>query len=180
MGRESKPANEQLVLRGSRFNVHRMELLGSDGKTYQREVVRHPGAVVLLPLLDADTVVMIENHRHTVAETLLELPAGTREPNEPAEQTAERELIEETGYRAGSLTLLHEFYSAPGICDERMLLYVARDLTEGQHHREATEQIENRIASRSDIQRWLADGTIRDAKSLIGLYAFLNMPRDDR
>lgn len=166
--------NEQLVLEGARFNVHRQNLVGSDGKTYQREVIRHPGAVVLLPLLDDDTVVLIENHRHTVGETLLELPAGTREPNEPAEQTAARELIEETGYSAGSLTLLHEFYSAPGICDELMLLYVARDLTAGEHQREATEQIENRVATRSEIQQWVADGTVRDAKSLVGLYAFLS------
>jgi ADP-ribose pyrophosphatase len=169
--------NEQLILQGARFNVHRQDLVGSDGKTYQREVIRHPGAVVLLPLLDADTVVMIENHRHTVGETLLELPAGTREANEPAEQTAERELIEETGYRALNLTLLHEFYSAPGICDELMLLYVATDLTAGRHQREATEQIENRIATRTEIQAWIASGTIRDAKTLVGLYAFLNMPR---
>lgn len=166
--------NETLVLEGARFNVHRQTLVGNDGKSYQREVVRHPGAVVLLPLLDSDTVVMIENHRHTVGETLLELPAGTREPNEPAEVTAARELIEETGYRAGSLKLLHEFYSAPGICDELMLLYVATDLTEGDPQRETTEQIENRIATRAEIQTWITQGKIRDAKSLVGLYAFLH------
>lgn len=165
--------DEQLILEGARFNVHRMELVGSDGETYHREVIRHPGAVVLLPLLDEDTVVMIENHRMTVDETLLELPAGTREPNELAEQTAKRELIEETGYRAGSLSLLHQFYSAPGIADERMHLYVARNLTEVGHQREATERIENRIATRSEIKEWIADGTIQDAKTLVGLYAFL-------
>ena len=167
--------DEELVLTGTRFNVHRMQLLGSDGKTYQREVVRHPGAVVLLPLLDDDTVVMIENYRHTVRETLLELPAGTREPGEAAEKTAARELVEETGYHAGRLTLLHEFYSAPGICDERMLLYVARDLTEGQHQREATEKIENRIATRAEIEQLIAEGRIRDAKTLVGLYTFLRL-----
>ncbi len=84
-------------------------------------------------------------------------------------------MIEETGYRAGSLTLLHEFYSAPGICDELMLLYIARDLTQGDPQREATEQIENRIATRTEIKQWIADGKIRDGKTLVGLYAFLNM-----
>ena len=165
--------NEQLILQGVRFDVHRQDLVGSDGKTYQREVIRHPGAVVLLPVLDQDHVVMIENHRHTVGETLLELPAGTREPGEPVAETAKRELIEETGYRAGSIELIHEFYSAPGICDELMLLYLATDLQSGQHCREATEQIENRIVTRAEIEQLIADGKIRDAKTLVGLFAFL-------
>ena len=164
---------ERVVLQGARFDVHEMKLTGRDGKTYVREVIRHPGAVVLLPLLDADTVVLIENTRPSVGETLLELPAGTREPDEPAEQTAARELIEETGYRAASLKQLHEFYSCPGICDELMHLYVARDLTPGDHQREATEEIENRLATRDEIRRWIGEGKIRDAKTLVGLYAFL-------
>ena len=168
--------DERLVLQGARFNVHEMDLIGDDGKTYVREVIRHPGAVVLLPLLDRDTVVMIENGRPTVNETLLELPAGTREENESAETTAVRELVEETGYHAGRLTPLHQFYSAPGICDELMHLYVATELVKGEHAREATEKIENRIASREDIVSWIAEGRIRDAKSLVGLYAFLYSP----
>jgi ADP-ribose pyrophosphatase len=169
--------SEHLILSGSRFNVHSMELVGDDGKTYTREVIRHPGAVVLLPLLDRDHVVMIENHRPTVAKTLLELPAGTREPNEPAERTAARELTEETGYHAGKLELIHEFYSAPGICDELMSLYIARDLTLGEPDREAVEQITNRVASRKEIADWVSSGMIRDAKTLIGLYAFLHSDR---
>jgi ADP-ribose pyrophosphatase len=172
-----KPASEEpILLQGSRFNVHRMEFTGSDGKTYHREVIRHPGAVVLLPLLDRDTVVLIENHRPTVGETLLELPAGTREVDEDPEVTAARELAEETGYQAGKLKLIHEFFSAPGIGDELMHLYLAEDLSEGSHHREVTEQIENRIASRREIQQWVEEGKIRDAKTLIGLYAFLHSP----
>ena len=176
MNTRSKVKDERILLRGARFNVHAMDLLGDDGQTYVREVIRHPGAVVLLPLLDTDTVVMIENTRPTVAETLLELPAGTREPNESALETAARELIEETGYRAKNLTLIHEFYSAPGICDELMHLYVATELTAGAHHREATEQIQNRPASREQIEQWIADGRVRDAKTLVGLYAFLYSP----
>ena len=162
-----------MLLQGARFNVHRMTLTGDDGRQYEREVVRHPGAVVLLPILDDGRVVMIENTRPTVAETLLELPAGTREPAEEAVVTAARELVEETGYRAGKLELLHEFYSAPGICDELMHLYLASELVAGDPNREATESIVNRIASRDEIRDWIAGGKIRDAKTLVGLYAFL-------
>ena len=168
-----KIQSERLVLEGERFNVHRMELLGSDGGTYHREVIRHPGAVVLLPLIDKKTVVLIKNHRATVGETSRELPAGTREVGEEAETTAARELIEETGYHAGKLEKIHEFYSAPGICDELMHLYVATELREGDHAREATEQIENHIATRDEILELIRTGRIRDAKTLVGLYAFL-------
>jgi ADP-ribose pyrophosphatase len=170
------PGDERLLLRGNRFNVHRMELLGSDGQIYHREVIRHPGAVVLLPLLDQDTVVLIENQRPTVGEMLLELPAGTREAGEAPEATAARELVEETGYQAGQLSLVLEFYSAPGISDELMYLYVARELAEGPHQREAVEKIENRIATRAEIEGFIAEGRIRDAKTLVGLYAFLHSP----
>ena len=171
-----KPIEEKLLLNGERFDVHQMTLAGSDGKTYHREVIRHPGAVVLLPLIDQDTVVLIENGRPTVGETLLELPAGTREVGEPAETTAARELTEETGYQAKRLDCVHEFFSAPGISDELMHLYVATELTAGSASREAVEQIENRIVTRDQISQLIADGKIRDGKTLIGLYVFLYSP----
>lgn len=165
--------DEKLVLEGSRFNVYEMSLRGSDGKTHTREVIRHPGAVVLLPLIDRDNVVLIKNTRPTVGETLLELPAGTREEGEAVEVTAARELVEETGYSAGKLTKAHEFYSAPGISDELMHLFIATDLTPGDQQLEVVEQIENHIASRDQIVRYMAEGKIRDAKTLVGLYVFL-------
>ena len=164
---------EPMLLKGARFNVHRITLTGDDGQAYDREVVRHPGAVVLLPILDDGRVVMIENTRPTVGETLLELPAGTREADEEAVVTAARELTEETGYTAGNLDLVHEFYSAPGICDELMHLYRATDLVAGDPQREATESIVNRISTREQIIEWISTGRIRDAKTFVGLYAYL-------
>lgn len=173
MNPDNEP-DEPMLLKGARFNVHRMTLTDNDGQLYVREVIRHPGAVVLLPILDDGRVVLIENTRPSVGETLLELPAGTREPEEQAIVTASRELIEETGYTAGKLELIHEFYSAPGICDELMHLYRATELVAGDPRREATEVIENRIATKDEITDWIKDGTIRDAKTLVGLYAFLS------
>ena len=169
-----KKIDEQKVLRGNRFDVHRMTLLGSDDRRYQRDVIRHPGAVVIVPVLDDDRVVLIRNTRPTVETTLLELPAGTREPDEDPIVCAKRELIEETGYRAETFELLHEFYSAPGISDERMWLYAATDLVHVGADREATEQIENQIATGDQIRQWLRSGEIRDGKTLVGLYAWLS------
>ena len=164
---------EPVLLRGARFTVNAMTITDKHGKQVMREVVRHPGAVVLLPILEDGCVVMIENYRRAVDQTLLELPAGTMEVGEPPEKTAPRELLEETGYRAGKLTKVHEFYSCPGICDELMHLYVATDLVAGDPQREATEQIENRIVSRDEIKTLMQSGQIRDAKTLVGLYWYL-------
>lgn len=168
--------DEQVLLRCSRFSVHAVEIRDRDGRIRTREVIRHPGAVVLLPVLNDGRVVMIKNHRHSVGQILLELPAGTLESGELPESTAARELIEETGYHAGKLEKLHTFYSCPGICDELMHLYLATKLTAGQPNREATEQIENRIVSRDEIAGLIAGGEIRDAKTLVGLYALLARP----
>jgi ADP-ribose pyrophosphatase len=140
-----------------------------DGQPHPRAIVRHPGAVVVLPLLEDDRVCLIQNFRIAVNATLIELPAGTLEPHEPPEHTAARELIEETGYIAGRLEKLHEFLASPGILDERMHLYVARDLTAGPAAREAGEQIENRIVAWDEAMALVDRGEIRDAKTLVGL-----------
>lgn len=171
--------SEEKVLSGERFDVHRMQLRGDDGKIYHREVLRHPGAVVIIPLLDDGRVVLIRNNRPTVEKVLLELPAGTCEvgkegkPAEAPEATAARELIEETGYQAKQFNLVHAFYSAPGISDEMMWLYVATGLTEVGANREAVEDIENEIVSIDEVRRMIPAGEIIDGKTLVGLYAWL-------
>ncbi|MCC9641504.1 NUDIX hydrolase [Rhodopirellula sp. JC740] len=166
-------SNHEVLLRGSRFDVVAIDLPGRDGKSHRREFIQHPGAVVLLPLIDQDTVVMIENERPAVGETLLELPAGTRDPGEEVLETAARELTEETGFRSGCLSIACEFYSAPGLGDELMHLVVARDLTEGEQQLETTERIEVKRMHRREVTELVQTGKIRDAKTLIGLQAFL-------
>ncbi len=162
-------ADELVVFKADRFNIHRVRQTGHDGKEHQRDIIRHPGAVVLLPIAPDGRVVMIRNYRVSLDRTLLEVPAGTMEPGEPAEQTAARELIEETGYRAGKLELLRTFYASPGICDEAMHLFLATDLELGAPDREAYELIENQLATWDQIEGWLQDGTIQDAKTLVSL-----------
>lgn len=166
-------ADSKLLLQTSRFDVVEMRLPSRDGQPHYRAYIRHPGAVVLLPLLDEDTIVMIENERTGVGETLLELPAGTRDPGEPPLQTAARELTEETGYTAGRFDVVCEFYSAPGLGNEMMHLIVARDLTPGQQRLETTERIQTRIVTRTEAEGLVRNHEIRDSKTLVGLQSFL-------
>jgi ADP-ribose pyrophosphatase len=160
---------EELLLTASRFRVVRTEQLLASGQTRRREIVRHPGAVVILPMVDEDHVCLIKNYRVTVGRYLLELPAGTLEPPEPPAETARRELEEETGYRAAEWRFLQHFYLSPGILDEKMHLFVASDLTAGSPHREPGEEIENLIVPWATALEWAESGQIEDAKTLVGL-----------
>jgi ADP-ribose pyrophosphatase len=169
MQKPSPPIGKETVLRTERFEVERVRRALPDGGSLDRSVVRHPGAVTILPLLEGDRVCLIQNWRVAVEKTLIELPAGTLAPGEDPRETAFRELIEETGFRAGCLEPLSACYMSPGILDERMYLFVARDLTPGSPAREAGEEIENLIVPWQDAIRMVRDGRIEDAKTMIGL-----------
>src|SRR5258707_649920 len=133
----------EILLEASKFRGVRETIASPGGKIKTREIIRHPGACVIVPLLDDGRVCLIRNWRIAVGQTLIELPAGTLEPPEPPELTAERELIEETGYRAKKIQFLHAFFLSPGILDEKMHLYLASGLTAGETAREEGEEIEN-------------------------------------
>ena len=161
------------LLETRRFRVERVRHRHGDGTQRQREVVRHPGAVTILPLVDAGHVCLIRNHRVAVGQTLIELPAGTRDrPGEPSIETARRELLEETGYRAGQLKPLHAFYLSPGILDERMALFLATELVAGPAEREPGEEIENLITPWETALEMVVDGRIQDAKTIAGLLLY--------
>ncbi len=157
--------SERELLQTSRFSV--VELASASGPP--RQVIRHPGSVVIVPMVDEHHVCLIRNYRVSVARTLVELPAGTREPNEAPEVTATRELAEETGYCAESFERITGFLAAPGILDEKMILYLARGLSEGVPAREAGEQIENLVVPWQEAMEMVGRGEIEDAKTIIGL-----------
>ncbi len=140
-----------------------------DGAQHVREVVRHPGAVVVLPLLPDGRICLLRNYRVAVRETLVELPAGTLEPDEDPAETARRELAEETGYRAGRIEHLLNFWMSPGILDERMHLYLAEDLRPGPTALEAGEDIQPLLCTWDEAMEMIRRGEIRDAKTLTGL-----------
>jgi ADP-ribose pyrophosphatase len=155
---------------GAKFSLAAHTLRTNKGEEIQREFLTHPGSVVLLPLLPDERVVLLRNYRHTIDQVLWELPAGTRAPNEPFETAARRELREETGYRAGRLKKLREFYPAPGIADEHMVLFLAENLVLGDSACEADEEIAIEIVPFSKALEMANDGRICDAKTLIGLW----------
>lgn len=163
----------KLLLVTPRFRVESVESTAADGSQRRREIVRHPGAVAILPVVDANHVCLIRNYRVSVAKTLVEIPAGTLEPGEDPQAAAHRELIEETGYRAERLEPLFAFYLSPGILDERMHLFAATGLTLGPAAREPSEQIENLVATWDQALRLIEEGTIQDAKTIVGLLAYL-------
>jgi ADP-ribose pyrophosphatase len=133
--------DKELLFQGRRFSVYRYPASGSDGALHAHEVVVHPGAAVILPLLAGDRVLLIANERVAVGRELLELPAGTLDPPETPLECARRELAEETGYQAGRLEPLLCLYSSPGICTELLHAFVATELTPGPTRLDAGEQI---------------------------------------
>ena len=160
---------------GRKIRVEVDTFTAPDGTVIRRDLIRHPGAVVILPVLDAGRVVLLRNHRFVVGETLWELPAGTVEPNEPLEACAKRELIEETGYRAARWRGLGYLYASPGVLDEKLHLFVAEGLTAGPASPEACEQLEPVTVAFADAIRMCLSGEIKDAKTITTLLLWERM-----
>jgi len=150
-----------------RFRVDTVAL--PDGSTALREIIGTPGAVTILPLTEDGQVRMVRQYRSAIGQFLLELPAGTLEPNEPPEQAAPRELAEETGDRAAHWQRLGGFYTVPGICNEYIHLFLATGLTPGETNREADEYLEVVTLPLAEALAMIRRGEIRDAKTIIGL-----------
>ena len=157
------------VYQGVRFNVHSVKLPGRDDRAIQRDAVLTPEAVVILPLIDDQTVVMIRNERFVVGDVLWELPAGTLERGEEPRRCAARELAEETGYQARELTRMINFYPSPGICSEQMYAFVGRGLEHVGQDLDENERITVEVVSLKQTMRMIKDNTVRDAKTIATL-----------
>ncbi len=157
------------VLKGRKFDFEQFTFTNAKGKSLTREVVRHPGAVLVIANLGDGQTVLIRNHRPTVDRELLECCAGTIEHGDSPDATAHRELIEETGYKAGTLTKLGEFFTSPGLSDELMHAYVASNLTFVGQHLEEDENIKVEIVPTAQALAMATDGQMIDAKSMLGL-----------
>ena len=160
---------ERLVYQGAIIRLVREEL-SYQGRRLIRETVRHPGAVVVLPVLNDGRIVLVRQYRHAVRRDLLELPAGTRDhKGEPPATTARRELEEETGWVAKRLKRLLTFYAAPGVLSEQMILYLATGLRYTKARPEPDECLEPVLLSLPQALAKLRSGHICDAKTIIGV-----------
>ena len=159
----------ELLLTARRFRVVRLEEPCTDGSLRQRDVVVHPGSVVVVPLVSPGEVCLIEVVRLAVGRTLVELPAGTLDRDEPLADAAARELAEETGYRAGRMEPAGSFWMSPGILRERMHLFVAHDLVAGPQALEPGERIRPRVVAWDEAVAMCLDGRIEDAKTIAGI-----------
>jgi 8-oxo-dGTP pyrophosphatase MutT (NUDIX family) len=166
---------ERPVHRGHAIDVVVAEFETPDGSVVERDVVRHPGAVSVVPV-DGDEVVLVRQYRAPAEKELLEIPAGKRDvADEPPEVTAVRELEEEVGLTASSLVPLATFYNSVGFSDEYSFVYLATDLTPVPSAPQGPEELHMTIERwpLDEVPRAIADGRIEDAKTVIGLLAAL-------
>ena len=134
-----------------------------------REVVCHPGSVVVVPRLPDGRVILVRQYRHPVQESLWELVAGGIEHGESPRQSARRELLEETGYRARNVKPLLQFYSSPGFLTEKMYLFEAWNLTPSAGQPDADERIETGFFTINTIRKMIKTNEIHDGKTLVGI-----------
>ena len=153
------------------FRGHTIRVEVGTWETGEREVVRHPGAVAVVPLVGGDRVVLVRQMRESLDRRILEVPAGKRdEPGEPPEETARREVKEETGYRLTSLRPLGRIHSSPGFSDEEVLLYVGEAEPDGSPDPDDSEgDIEVVEMPLAEAVEAVRDGRITDGKSAVAL-----------
>jgi len=160
--------------RGAFLEAVDVQVADADGATFQRDVIRHPGAVVVVPVTaDRERVVLVRQFRAAIDGELLEVPAGKRDVDgEPPEETARRELEEEIGYRAGRLVKLCEFFNTPGFSDEYTHLYCALDLEPlAEAHAVTAEEAAMTVeeVAFAEVDAMIERREIVDAKTIIGL-----------
>ena len=160
-----------IIFHGKVFDVRvdEIDYNGTGNKSF-RQVAMHPGGAVVLPLKSDGKIVMISQYRYPHNEILLELPAGKLEKDEDPFICATRELTEETGYTSNKITKLGKIYTTPGFCDEILHIYLAEDLTPGNHAREEGEEgMEVIELTLEEIEEKIRKGKIVDAKTICGL-----------
>jgi ADP-ribose pyrophosphatase len=173
----AKILSSEMVYQGKVFGVRRDEVLEPNGLRTTREVITHPGSVVVLPVLPDGRIVMVRQYRHATRQYLWELVAGRKEPEETPKQGAARELLEETGYRAKRFKIFLDVFPTPGFLEERMYLLLAQGLTAGEAQPEEDEKIEVRPFKLKELKQIIKSGRLRDAKSIAGILYYLTFLR---
>ena len=160
----------ETVFTGGFLQVQRDHVSLPDGKIATREYILHPGAVVILPLLDDGTVLMERQFRYPLNKVFIEFPAGKIDAGEAHLACAQRELLEETGYTASDWQFVSTIHNAIAYSDEHLELYLARGLVAGERRLDEGEFLETFTATVPQLLDWVKDGTITDVKTVIGIF----------
>jgi ADP-ribose diphosphatase len=163
-----KLLKSKILLKTPIFTVTEDVALDPDGFEIKRAIIKHGGSAVIMPVDKKNRILLVKQYRLPVGDYLWELSAGRLDPGEKPLQAAKRELIEETGYRAKKWKMLAEFYASPGFLAEKMTIYLATGLTEGEKKPMEDERIETRWFTPKEIDKAIESGKILDAKTQIG------------
>jgi ADP-ribose pyrophosphatase len=168
-----KVISSKELLKNKLFTVTEERAVDPDGFEIHRSIVRHPGSAVMMPVDEKNRVLLVHQYRLPAEQRLWELPAGRLDPGENALQAARRELKEETGLKAKKWIRLSSFYASPGYVAEKMNLFLALELTDGEQNLMEDERIEIRWFARKEMGELIHSGKIVDAKTIIGYYLWL-------
>jgi len=169
--------SSETVFSGRVFGVQRDDVVEPDGLRATREMVTHPGSVVVMPVFPNGDVLMVRQYRHSAEQYLWELVAGRRDPGESPLSGAKRELLEETGYAARRYKQMLDVYPTPGFVRERMWIFVAEGLLEGKAQPEEDEHITARRFPLAKALKMIGTGKIHDAKSVAGILFYARFVR---
>lgn len=163
-----KLISSKTLLETSIFKVTWDHAVDPDGFEIQRAIVKHAGSAVIMPVDAGGRILLIRQYRLPARRFLWEIPAGRVDPGETTLKAARRELREETGLKARKMTRLASFYASPGFLEEKMTIYLAEDLTEGEQETMEDERIELQWTPAKELDRLIREGKINDAKTIIG------------
>ena len=168
-----KTVSSRLIYRGRNFCFKSDEVELPDGRRTRRDIIEHPGAVAIIPILSDGRLILVRQYRYAVHRELLEIPAGTLEEGEEPLECAMRELREETGHEAGRMEWLMRCYMAPGYSSELIDFYVASDLRRVEADAEPDESIEVEVLGFDEVAEMIEENVIEDAKTVTGILAYL-------
>ncbi|KRE98273.1 ADP-ribose pyrophosphatase [Paenibacillus sp. Soil766] len=168
---EETTISSEMIFKGKIISLQVDQVKLPNGGTASREIVKHPGAVAVIPLL-GDKMIVVEQYRKPLEKSQVEIPAGKLDSGEEPMRAALRELEEETGYKTANIRLVSSFYTSPGFADEIIHLYIAEDLVKGTANPDEDEFLDCEAITLEQAQQYMREGRISDAKTIMAVYAW--------